>query len=91
VRLRSTQKLILVLALLLGQWTTLAHGFEHSALASEQGCPFHLLSQFADAGSITAALPALAIPQSAEAPFTPSAPASLGFAPDRPSIRGPPV
>lgn len=38
MRLRRSHSLLLVLALLLGQWLTFAHGLEHSALSSHVDC-----------------------------------------------------
>lgn len=82
--------LLLALALLLGQWLALAHGFEHSALQADPYCQICAHAQGLDGGALA---PTLKLPtQQAVLETPPSflvAPPSLAPRGAHP-IRGPP-
>jgi len=87
---RSRQSLILALALLVGQWLVLAHGWEHPALTPDVDCQIHLhapnlLSGAPAAGGIVLQLPAIRL-----APALPAVAATDSRVAAQPRIRGPP-
>lgn len=71
LRPSTLRPLLLVLAMLAGQWLTFSHGFQHSALNADSDCELCLQSQ--QLGSaLAASAPAAVVPAAGkEAPATP--------------------
>ena len=81
----------MVLALVLSQWLTFAHAFQHPALnAADQSCEICLYAQGLDSGAVLIASQIPVPPPAHEAPLA----AALPFVPTRSTyrypIRGPP-
>ena len=91
MRLSSLKKSLLIIALALGQWLVMAHGLEHPALAQDHACKICLHAHGLDSGAVSAALPALVLPQQEESPAIPLATPLLRIVAATHPIRGPPL
>jgi hypothetical protein len=85
-------KALLVLALVLGQWLTLAHSFQHAALdPADQQCQLCLHAQGLDSGAAPSLPNLVLLGIAQEAPVSLPAISSPGSAVRYCPIRAPPV
>lgn len=88
---RSRQSLILALALLLGQWLTFAHDWQHPAAAADVNCQICLHAPNLSTGAPPAGGIALALTATTEAPQALAVSGIRPRAVARIRIRGPPA
>jgi hypothetical protein len=90
-RVRTLRPLLLVLALLAGQWLTFTHGFQHSALMSDADCELCLQVRQLGAGAAPAVAGGPAVHFTIEAPADTTAVDFIAARPAPYRSRGPPT
>lgn len=92
MRIRRLHEVLMVLALVLGQWLTLAHAFQHPALsAADFQCQICLHAQGLDSGAAPTPLQPASLAAAQEAPQRTAAPFFPTLAQAYYPIRAPPI
>lgn len=91
IRRALPSSLLLALVLLLGQWLTLAHAFEHPALAQDAACQFCVHAQGHEGALLKAVPSSPVLAGTTEAPAAACISAPQQTAPTAYDIRGPPA
>lgn len=90
MRFTLSRKLILALALILGQWLMVAHAFEHPAISGEIACDLCHHGHRLDLDALPAATAVVAVAVRHESPSVAALPAPRSAPLARYSIRDPP-